>query len=92
MKIVHNDIKPGNIMFSQSYMKNVFIDFGISDILCQNYGEKTLTFFKGTFTFCSDEMKNIFEKSRLSMIDLYKNDVIMLEKTLQLLKSQDKSV
>ena len=30
--INHNDIKPGNIVFSFSLGKLVFIDFGLSDI------------------------------------------------------------
>ena len=29
--ILHRDIKPDNIMYSQSYQKYVFIDFGISE-------------------------------------------------------------
>jgi serine/threonine protein kinase len=33
LKIIHFDIKPSNIMFSKSYNKAVFIDFGISDLI-----------------------------------------------------------
>lgn len=30
IRAVHSDIKPDNCMYSPSFKKNVFIDFGIS--------------------------------------------------------------
>ena len=30
LKIIHNDIKPENIMFSKKYNKWIFVDFGMS--------------------------------------------------------------
>jgi serine/threonine protein kinase len=83
MRIVHNDIKPENIMYSPLYKKNVFIDFGISNILSKIIGYKTLTDFKGTYKYCGSEMKNaVFGKKRQSFIDLYKNDLDGLVSTL----------
>lgn len=38
LQIVHRDIKPGNIMFSPTFNKNVFIDFGGSEILMEALG------------------------------------------------------
>ena len=32
LKIVHSDIKPANILFSESYKKNVFFDFGVANV------------------------------------------------------------
>ncbi len=33
LKIVHRDIKPQNIMYSSTFKKDVFIDFGACDFL-----------------------------------------------------------
>ena len=30
LKIIHGDIKIANIMWSKTYKKNVFVDFGLS--------------------------------------------------------------
>ena len=51
--IVHQDIKPPNIMFSRRYNKTVFIDFGLSAIIEEPLGYKTLTNFVGSWNFCS---------------------------------------
>jgi len=34
LRIIHMDIKPMNIMYSNTFKKNIFIDFGLSDIIC----------------------------------------------------------
>jgi serine/threonine protein kinase len=33
LKVVHSDIKPPNVMFSPSYQKNVFLDFGVAEVI-----------------------------------------------------------
>lgn len=43
-KIIHRDIKPDNIIFSQNYEKPVFIDFGLSDIANESIEFKSLYF------------------------------------------------
>jgi serine/threonine protein kinase len=35
IKVVHSDIKPANVMFSECYKKNVFLDFGVGSVLSQ---------------------------------------------------------
>ena len=55
-KIIHADIKPSNIAYSQKRQKYVFIDFGLSKIINEDYGYKSLTYFKGSPEFCSPEM------------------------------------
>lgn len=56
LKVVHRDIKPDNIMYSKSFKKHVFIDFGGSILLKESIGQKSLTKFLGTTGFCSQEM------------------------------------
>lgn len=43
--IIHKDVNPNNIMFSLSRQKPVFVDFGFSDIVSEECGVKTWTFF-----------------------------------------------
>ena len=57
-KIVHMDIKPENIMLSPSFRKPVFIDFGLSKIIKEEKGYKSLSGFVGTVNFCYKEMAN----------------------------------
>lgn len=41
-------------MYSSTYQKYVFIDFGLSNIIQEDIGYKTLTNFVGTLKYCSD--------------------------------------
>jgi len=50
--IIHYDIKPDNICFSSEYNKIVFIDFGLSDIVKEGLGFKSLVSFRGSPQFC----------------------------------------
>ena len=59
-KIVHQDIKPHNIMYSLKLKKLVLIDFGISNVINENVGEKTMTNFIGTYEYSTEEMKKLF--------------------------------
>lgn len=52
-KIIHGDIKPDNLIYSRHYEKPIFIDFGLSDIINENIGYKTLSSFKGTPRYCT---------------------------------------
>lgn len=53
-KFVHVDIKPSNIAFSNFFNKHIFIDFGLSDIIKETYGKRTITKFRGTVFYCSE--------------------------------------
>ena len=79
LHIVHIDIKPENIMLSPTYRKPVFIDFGLSKIVKEKVGFKTLTSYAGTINFCSDEMAKCLWEKTDSYIDLYYNDAHCLE-------------
>ena len=52
-RIIHGDIKFENIMWSPTYKKNVFIDFGLSKFLKEKIGELTKTYYFGTYKYCS---------------------------------------
>lgn len=56
LKIVHRDVKPSNIMYSPTFKKHVFIDFGCTDGLKESLGMRSLTKFTGATGYCSDEM------------------------------------
>ena len=53
LHIIHGDIKPDHVMFSPSLKKFVLIDFGVSLIVEEEKGEKTLTGYIGTPFFSS---------------------------------------
>jgi serine/threonine protein kinase len=44
LKIIHKDLKPLNFMYSNTYKKNVFIDFGISHPILESFGYLTPTY------------------------------------------------
>jgi serine/threonine protein kinase len=59
LQIVHRDIKPLNILYSPTYKKPVFIDFGCSDAIKNTIGKLTLASFQGTMNFCTQEVFNL---------------------------------
>jgi serine/threonine protein kinase len=60
MHLIHFDIKPANISFSGYYNRAVFLDFGLSEVIKEQKGIKTLTGFRGSFAFCSEAMLCLF--------------------------------
>ena len=54
LQIVHRDIKPGNLMYSKTFKRNVFIDFGCTEVLDAKIGETCHANFVGTTAFCSE--------------------------------------
>jgi serine/threonine protein kinase len=62
LKICHMDISPKNIMYSSTFKKWVFIDFGLSKMVKENIDKKTYTNFCGTCEYCSKEMKGLMNK------------------------------
>ena len=49
INLVHLDIKPANIAFSPRFNKWVFIDFGLSRFIREEFLKSTLIFFVGTY-------------------------------------------
>ena len=85
LQIVHLDIKPSNIMFSNSLNKFLLIDFGLSKFVQQKIGFKTFTQFVGTPSYCSKQMiKCLKEKG---YVDLYLNDVESLINSIEAFKN-----
>lgn len=66
-------------MYSRYYGKNVLIDFNCTEVLREFVGEKTLTFYKGTYSKCSEPMKDLWGQSCPGYVDLYYNDIICWE-------------
>lgn len=77
--IIHGDIKLDNIMWSNSFHKWVFIDFGLSQVLSEKPGERTFTKYFGTFQNSSEEMKGLFYSSKKGYVDLFYNDLFGLK-------------
>ena len=93
LNVIHSDIKPANVMFSVSYGKNVFLDFGVSEVVKEEVWEPTLTKFKGTYEYCGEEMKKLFIKKKQGLVNLYMNDVQMLERTVKFFeKNSEKNI
>lgn len=79
IKIIHFDIKPENTMYSPFYNKFVFIDFGLAEYKNFSQSFATKESFKGTYHYCSDEMKSIIFDSDPKLIDVYYNDCYCLK-------------
>lgn len=86
LHIAHLDIKPENVIFSPTYGKPVFIDFGLSKMVAEDIGLKTLTGFAGSINFCSKEMARCFWEGHSFEVDLYSNDLYSLEECIKLYK------
>jgi serine/threonine protein kinase len=87
LKICHMDVSPKNIMYSPTFEKWVFIDFGLSRIVKENINEKSFTGFCGTYEFCSSDMASLFRKDSVGWVNLYLNDVWGLKESLKKMKN-----
>lgn len=87
MGFVHLDIKPENMMFSPTFAKYVLIDFGLSRLIAQKVGEKTLTSFAGSLKYCSEAMRKVYLCGSKGYVDLYHNDAICLLRSLQIVSN-----
>lgn len=79
MNIVHFDIKPDNLMWSDHFKREVFIDFGLSEIIDGGPGFKYLVDFRGSPNYCLPEMTELLSYLSKKYIDVYYNDVHCLK-------------
>ena len=89
LHITHGNIKPDNIMFSPSLKKFVFVDFGVSRIIKEEKGEKTMSGCFGTPQYWSEDMLILNMTNKEGEVDLYKNDEHCLTVTLEDLSRRD---
>ena len=82
LKLIHQDIKPLNIMWSPSQNKIVFIDFGFCTFLKETVGQKVMTTFRGSINYCSKEMTLCCSQKKARKVDLYYNDLVCLNNTI----------
>lgn len=76
-------------MFSPSFKKPVFIDFGFTTVVKEEVGIKTFSCYRGTPAFCSEEMiKLLGLKESAGFVDVYYNDAHCLESSLSTIKSR----
>lgn len=83
LNICHFDIKLENVGWSEAYKKFVFLDFGLTQAVFEPKGYKTKTNFRGTFRYCSPEMRKLYYIKNSSLIDPYYNDLHSLQITLK---------
>jgi serine/threonine protein kinase len=75
---VHRDIKLSNCLYSQQQNAYVLADYGLSHTVFSNYRHDCpLLFFGGTPGYMSPALEK-----RVSLVNLYHNDVFALKKTL----------
>lgn len=85
LHIIHFDIKPDNICYSNIFKRYVFIDLGLHRVVEEEMGEKSLTDFRGSMLYCSKELTDCCIKGE-QHVDLYYNDSKCLDKTLNSLR------
>ena len=78
------DINPGNMMYSPTFEKLVFIDFGFSETIELEPGYKASTTFKGTPEYASKQWLALFSvEEKHGYVDLYYNDLVGLQKSFE---------
>jgi serine/threonine protein kinase len=60
LHIIHKDIKPKNILWSKRHGRFVLCDFGISHYVKGSAGQKTRTYYEGTYGYSGAEMKRLY--------------------------------
>ena len=60
------------------------MDFGFAKFIEEEVGLKTKTKFVGTYTYVTDEIKQLYNLTRFGYVDFYYNDLFGLEKVISL--------
>jgi hypothetical protein len=83
--VVHLDIKPLNIMYSEAQRGFVLIDYGYSKTVREQIGRKSLIDFRGSISYCSPEMLGLYtsKEAKPQPVDLYYNDLHALQVSLR---------
>jgi serine/threonine protein kinase len=89
-RIIHFDIKPLNLGWSSALDKMILYDYGLTAQVISKIGEAELYTFRGTYIYCSDEMKKIRSDDNLGYVDCYYNDFYGLEKSINELKQKNR--
>ncbi len=84
LRIVHRDIKPDNIMWSNTFNGPVFIDFGGAKFIKEPLGQRSPTKFIGTIGYVSEDMFKVLNEKKPDA-DLYYNDVYGLKISIKYL-------
>ena len=80
-QMVHCDIKCDNIGWSKTKWKYVILDYGFAGFISEQKGYKTLTKFRGTREYCSEEMQKTYFLKEPLHVDLYYNDLMGVQKS-----------
>lgn len=87
--LIHKDIKPQNIAYSKTTKDLVLIDFGMSKVVLEQLGSKSLTCREGTPNYMSPDMHELTGKG---MVDLYYNDLWALKTSIKNMSQANWSV
>ena len=81
--IIHSDVKGENIGWSSRFQKWVFLDFGFAYFNKDKLGTLTQIGFRGTYSYCCKEMKNLYFLKKADYVDVYYNDLYGLERSFE---------
>ncbi len=73
-------------MFSPAYGKYVLIDYGMAESKHFSQGRMEIEQFRGTFSYASEEMRELFIDRKSAFIDVYYNDCVCLDRSLAIFK------
>ncbi len=60
LHLVHKDIKPENILFSETRNKYIYVDFGMTAFIKESFTQRSLSQYEGTLKYSSVKMRAIY--------------------------------